>query len=117
MNNYKPNTVYHAAAYKHVPLMELFPWEAVQTNVFGTVNIVNLAIKYRSEKFVFISSDKAVNPTSIMGATKRLSEIIVQGQSSNQNKTSFVVLFQTSSTFLRCINKSRMPNNHNTSTK
>lgn len=88
---YRPNIIYHAAAYKHVPLMEQFPWEAVQTNVFGTLNVVNLALKYKAEKFVFISSDKAVNPTSIMGATKRLAEIIVQSQSAQQQNTIFVV--------------------------
>jgi FlaA1/EpsC-like NDP-sugar epimerase len=88
---HKPDFVYHAAAYKHVPLMELYPWEAVQTNVFGTLNIVNLAIKYQAEKFVFISSDKAVNPTSVMGATKRLAEIIVQSQTAKCQDTLFVV--------------------------
>jgi FlaA1/EpsC-like NDP-sugar epimerase len=90
-STHKPDFVYHAAAYKHVPLMELYPWEAVQTNVFGTVNIVNLAIKFQAEKFVFISSDKAVNPTSVMGATKRLAEIIVQAQTSKCQDTLFVV--------------------------
>ena len=90
-STHKPDFVYHAAAYKHVPLMELYPWEAVQTNVFGTLNIVNLAIKFQAEKFVFISSDKAVNPTSVMGATKRLAEIIVQAQTSKCQDTLFVV--------------------------
>ena len=88
---YSPHIIYHAAAYKHVPLMEQFPWEAVQTNVFGTLSIVKLTIKFKAEKFVFISSDKAVNPTSVMGATKRLAEIIVQSYSSNLNSTCFVV--------------------------
>ena len=90
-NKFDPRFIYHAAAYKHVPMMEQFPWEAIQTNVFGTLNLVNLSIQYKVEKFVFISSDKAVNPTSIMGATKRLAEIIVQGHSSTEHDTSFVV--------------------------
>ena len=88
---YAPNFIYHAAAYKHVPLMEQFPWEAVQTNVFGTWSIVKQAIRFKAEKFVFISSDKAVNPTSVMGATKRLAEIIVQAFSSSKSSTCFVV--------------------------
>ncbi len=88
---YNPHFIYHAAAYKHVPLMEQFPWEAVQTNVFGTMSIVKLAVRFKAEKFVFISSDKAVNPTSVMGATKRLAEIVVQSYASSPNATCFVV--------------------------
>ena len=88
---FKPHIIYHAAAYKHVPLMEQFPWQAVQTNVFGTWQLVKLSVQFKAEKFVFISSDKAVNPTSVMGATKRLAEIIVQSFSSTLNSTRFVV--------------------------
>ena len=90
---YKPDIVYHAAAHKHVPLMEDNPGEAIKNNVLGTLNMVELAIQYKVEKFVLISTDKAVNPTNIMGATKRLCEMIVQAANNERgNKTEFVAV-------------------------
>ena len=89
---YKPEIVFHAAAHKHVPLMETSPNEAVKNNVFGTYNCCQMADKYGAKKFVLISTDKAVNPTSTMGATKRICEMIIQSMDSISKNTDFVAV-------------------------
>ena len=88
---YKPEIVFHAAAHKHVPLMEKSPLEAIHNNVFGTYNVVNCADEYGVEKFVLISTDKAVNPINIMGASKRVCEMIVQAKN-KVSKTEYVAV-------------------------
>ena len=87
---YHPELVFHAAAHKHVPLMETVPEEAVKNNIFGTFNVAKLAQDYGVKKFVMISTDKAVNPTNVMGATKRACEMIIQYMAQNSNQTEYV---------------------------
>ncbi len=88
---YRPDIIYHAAAHKHVPLMEDSPNESIKNNVFGTLKTAQCADKYGAEKFVLISTDKAVNPTNIMGASKRICEMIIQSYN-NRSKTDFVAV-------------------------
>jgi len=88
---YQPEVVYHAAAHKHVPLMETSPNEAVKNNVLGTWKVVQAADKYKVKRFVMISTDKAVNPTNVMGATKRICEMIIQTYN-NRSETEFVAV-------------------------
>lgn len=88
---YKPDIIFHTAAHKHVPLMEANPTEAIKNNIFGTLNVAECADKFGAKRFVMISTDKAVNPTNIMGATKRVAEMIIQAFSKH-SKTEFVAV-------------------------
>ena len=90
-SQYRPEVVFHAAAHKHVPLMEASPSEAIKNNIFGTQNVAKLADKYEAKRFVLISTDKAVNPTNIMGATKRAAEMIIQTMN-EKSKTEYVAV-------------------------
>ena len=89
---YRPDYVYHAAAYKHVPLMEDSPAEAIRTNVLGTFNVARLANKYKAIKMVLVSTDNAVRPTNVMGATKRFAETIIQYYSSHSTSTVYAAV-------------------------
>jgi FlaA1/EpsC-like NDP-sugar epimerase len=89
---YRPSVVYHAAAYKHVPMMEMHPVEAVKTNVLGTRIVAEAAAKFGVERFVLVSTDKAVRPTNVMGATKRLAELVIHNLNGSARKTVFVAV-------------------------
>lgn len=90
--DYRPQIVYHAAAHKHVPLMEDSPNEAIKNNVFGTYNVAKCAEEYHTDKFILISTDKAVNPTNIMGASKRLCEMVIQSFARESRHTQFAAV-------------------------
>ena len=90
--DFKPEIVFHAAAYKHVPIQESFPQEAVKTNVFGTKNLIDSSIAHEVDKFVLVSTDKAVKPTNVMGATKRLAELFCQSANYAQSNTEFMAV-------------------------
>lgn len=96
IKEYRPDYIFHAAAYKHVPMMELYPCEAVRANVLGTMTVADLAVKYNVQKFIMISTDKAVHPSSVMGASKRIAEMYVQSygnaikEGKVHGKTSFI---------------------------
>jgi FlaA1/EpsC-like NDP-sugar epimerase len=90
---YRPQTVFHAAAYKHVPMLEGQPWRAVENNIVGTAKVIAAADAFETERFVFVSTDKAVRPTNIMGASKRVAEMLIQCQRNiSGTKTKFMIV-------------------------
>ena len=90
---YMPQTVFHAAAYKHVPMLELQPWKAIKNNILGTANLVEISNKFNVDRFVFVSTDKAVRPANIMGTSKRIAEMLVQSQNGRKlSNTRFMIV-------------------------
>ena len=90
-SDFRPQIIFHAAAYKHVPIQEMHPWNAVMTNIGGTLNMIELSDQFKSEKFILVSTDKAVNPVNVMGATKRIAEHLIQSMNS-KSKTDFMAV-------------------------